>query len=971
MGEGISDWSRFERLTPFRVRDVLLVASHFDHYLLEESGYLAEIMQEEYSDLNLSQAPRIIHSPDARDALRLLRAREFDLVITMTRVGEMDVKAFGTEAKRVIEGLPVVMLSHNTRELATLSAGDGIDRIFVWTGDSRILLSICKLLEDERNVENDVRDGDVQVILLIEDSRRFYSAYLPLLYTQLVNQTTRLMGEGGNLHEKLLRLRARAKILLASDMNTAKSVIDRYHNNIIGIFTDGKFPNQGGQRDTAGLELVRYAQEGHRYMPILFQSKNLELKGDAEALGVRFLHKEDSQLYQGIEDFMVEEMNFGDFVFRMPDGSAVAKASNLEELIHGLENAPIESIEYHAERNHFSHWLRTRTEFYLAAGMRPMMVEDFDTPEGVRKYLADSVRNHIEQVRMRTIRDYDASRGGGSGFQRIGRGSLGGKGRGLAFFFTRMPDLGLGDSFPDVEFVVPRSVVIATDVFEEFVEDNDLGRFAHEDHSDEEVNRAFLGANFRDVITEEISVMLQQTKWPLAIRSSSLLEDSSHQPFAGVYATYMLANDHPNPEVRLRRLLEAIKLVYASTYHRGAKAYVAATPSTIEDERMAVVVQDLIGDEINGRFYPMISGAARSRNHYPIEPLIAEDGIAAICIGLGRQVSAGGKCLRYSPGQPRRIHQFYSNQSILDTSQRNFYAIPMNQEDGAVHPSEEHNLLNLGLAEAEEDGCLSLVGSTYVVSDDRIVDSVAVDGGPRVVTFAPVLKHGRFPLSEILSHVLNTCQNYIGSPVELEFAMSIDQASGEQRFAILQVRPMMEESVDIDIDLSEVDRSKAMCICSQSLGNGIIEGISDVVYVHPGRLDRMHTMDLTSEIEAIDAALRAEERPYVLIGPGRWGSSDPSLGIPVQWDQIMGSRAIVEVPMSDIHVEPSQGTHFFQNIITFNIGYLTIGADDFVDWDWLDSIEASAESGPLRHVHLDEPMKVILDSRDSEAIITK
>jgi hypothetical protein len=433
----------------------------------------------------------------------------------------------------------------------------------------------------------------------------------------------------------------------------------------------------------------------------------------------------------------------------------------------------------------------------------------------------------------------------------------------------------------------------------------------------------------------------------------------------------MLGNDHPDLEVRLRRLLEAIKLVYASTYHRGAKAYVAATPSTIEDERMAVVIQDLIGDEINGRFYPMISGAARSRNHYPVEPLIAEDGIAAICIGLGRQVSAGGKCLRYSPGQPRRIHQFHSNQAILDTSQRNFFAIPMNQEDGAVHSSEERNLLNLGLAEAEEDGCLSLVGSTYVVSDDRIVDSVTVDGGPRVVTFAPVLKHGRFPLSEILSHVLNTCQNYIGSPVELEFAMSIDQASGEQRFAILQVRPMMEESVDIDIDLSEVDRSKAMCICSQSLGNGIIEGISDVVYVHPERLDRMHTMDLTSEIEAIDAALRAEERPYVLIGPGRWGSSDPSLGIPVQWDQIMGSRTIVEVPMSDIHVEPSQGTHFFQNIITFNIGYLTIGADDFVDWDWLDSIEASAESGPLRHVHLDEPMKVILDSRDSEAIITK
>ena len=970
MGESISDWSRFERLTPFRVRDVLLVASHFDHYLLEESGYLAEIMQEEYSDLNLSQAPRIIHSPDARDALGLLRTREFDLVITMTRVGEMDVKAFGTEAKRIVEGLPVVMLSHNTRELATLSAGEGIDRIFVWTGDSRILLSICKLIEDERNVENDVRDGDVQVILLIEDSRRFYSMYLPLLYRQLVEQTTRLMGEGGNLHQKLLRLRARGKILLASDMNSAKSIIDRYHNNIIGIFTDGKFPNQGGQRDTAGLELVRYAQEGHRYMPILFQSKNIELKEDAEALGVRFLHKEDTQLYRRIEEFMVDEMNFGDFVFRMPDGSEVTRASNLEEFMHGLESVPIDSIEYHAGRNQFSHWLRTRSEFSLAAGMRPKKIGDFDTTEGIRKYLADSVRSHIVQVRMRTIGDYDAKREG-AGFQRIGRGSLGGKGRGLAFLFTRMLDLGLGSEFPDVEFVVPRSVVIGTDVFEEFVEDNGLGRFAHEDHEDEEVNGAFLKAGFTDEMEKKISVMLQQTKWPLAVRSSSLLEDSSHQPFAGVYATYMLANDHPDPVVRLKRVLEAIKLVYASTYYRRAKAYVAATPSTIEDERMAVVIQDLVGDEVNGRFYPTISGAARSRNHYPVEPILAEDGIAAICIGLGRQVSNGGKCLRYSPGQPRRIHQFYSNQATLDTSQRNFFAIPMRQEDGEVHAEEEDNLLNLSLAEAEEDGCLALVGSTYVVSDDRMVDSLAVDGGPRVVTFAPVLKHGRFPLSEILSHVLNTCQNYIGSPVELEFAMSINQDSGKRRFAILQVRPMMEESVDIDIDLADVERSKAMCICSQSLGNGVIEGIRDVVYVHPKRLDRMRTTDLISEIAAIDAALRAEDRPYVLIGPGRWGSSDPSLGIPAQWDHIMGSSVIVEVPMTDIHVEPSQGTHFFQNIITFNIGYLTIGPDDFVDWEWLDSVAASTDSGALRHVSLDEPLKVILDSRDSEAIITR
>ena len=535
----MSDWSRFERLTPFRVRDVLLVASHFDHYLLEESGYLAEIMRQEYSDLNLSQSPRIIHSPEARDALRLLQARDFDVVITMARVGDMDVNAFGIEAKNICPGLPVMMLSHNTRELAGLSAGEGIDRIFVWTGDSRILLSICKLIEDEKNVENDVRDGDVQVILLVEDSRRFYSAYLPLLYTQLVNQTTRLMGEGGNLHEKLLRLRARAKILLASDMESAKSIINRYQKNLIGVFTDGRFPNEGGNRDTAGLELVRYAQQGHRYLPILFQSKNIELKEEAEALGVRFLHKEDSQLYQSIEDFMVEEMNFGDFVFRKPDGAEVGRASNLKELAEGIESVSIESIEHHASRNQFSHWLRTRTEFSLAARMRPMTVDDFEDSEEVRSYLADSLRGHIEHVKMRTIRDFDSSTGG-IGFQRIGRGSLGGKGRGLAFFFTRMPDLGLSDSHPEVDFVIPRSIVLATDVFEEFIDDNELGRFAYKDYDDEVVDSAFLQADFRQEIVDEFSKLIEGIDWPLAVRSSSLLEDSSHQPFAGVYSTYML-----------------------------------------------------------------------------------------------------------------------------------------------------------------------------------------------------------------------------------------------------------------------------------------------------------------------------------------------------------------------------------------------------------------------------------------------
>ena len=970
MAVGISDLQSFERLTPFRVRDVLLVASPFDHYLLEESGYLAEIMRREYTDLNLSQAPRIIHSHDADDALELLANRDFDLIITMVRVGTMDPYAFGRRAKRDNPDLPVIMLSHNTRELATLHTGDGIDRIFVWTGDSRILLSICKLIEDEKNAENDVENGDVQVILLVEDSRRFYSAYLPLLYSQLVNQTTRLMGEGGNLHERLLRLRARAKILLASDYPTAKSIIDKYHHNIIGVFTDGKFPDPEDGRDTAGLKLVRYVRSRDLNLPILFQSKNLELKEEAEALGVRFLHKEDTQLYGRIADFMLEEMSFGDFIFKLPDGTEVGRAANLRQLVEELSRAPIESVEYHATRNHFSHWLRTRTEFSLAAILRHLTIGDFESTEEIRDFILNSMRGHIDRVRNRSIRDNDSPHSD-QGFLRIGRGSLGGKGRGLAFFFSRMPDLGLQDKFPDVEFIVPHSIVLATDLFEEFIEMNGLSRFAHEEHDDSEVDAEFLASKFSEDVEEELTAMLGHMTRPLAIRSSSLLEDASHQPFAGVYATHMIANDHSKLDVRLARLKEAIKLVFASTYHKGAKAYVAATPSSIQDERMAVVIQEIVGREVNGRYYPYIAGAARSRNHYPVSPLIGEDGIAAVCIGLGRQVASGEKCLRFSPGQPRRIHQFHSTEAMLDTSQTSFWAIPMGRSETPLSADETKNLVNLGLGEAEEDGRLALVGSTYVVADDRVVDSVRASGGPRVVTFAPILKHSRIPLAEILDHVLKRSESYLNSPIEIEFALVIDEDSGKKIFAILQVRPMLEESVDIDIDMSEVDRTRAIIMCSKALGNGVIDDIQDVVYIHPDRLDRMRTADLTDGVEAIDATLRSQGRSYLLIGPGRWGSSDPSLGIPVSWEQISGAKAIVEVPMSDIHLEPSQGTHFYQNIVTFNIGYLTITADDMLDFDWLDSIAPETEIGPLRHIALESPLKVVLDSRDSEAIVLR
>ena len=968
-GIELREIARFERLTPFRVRDVLLVSSHFDHYVLEEDGHLADLMNREYSALNLSQSPRLIHSPEASDALTLLRQRPFDLVITMSRIGEMAVHDFAQRAKSIHPGLPVVLLTYNTRELATLSVGSGIDRIFVWTGDSRILLAITKLIEDERNVLHDVDFGNVQIILLVEDSRRFYSAYLPLLYTQLLKQTTRLMGEGANLHERLMRLRARAKILLATDYEEAMLHIERYHNNIIGVFTDGRFPHEGGSGDTAGLDLTRHLREAHSNMPICFQSKNLELKEQAEALGATFIHKEDAQLYHRIADFMREKMSFGDFVFRTPDGEEIARASDLRELRVALKEVDISSIEFHAARNHFSHWMRTRTEFSLAAQLRVKKLGDFDSIEEVRNFLVDVIGHHLYQTRFHSVEDHTMGKQG-SGFQRIGTGSLGGKGRGLAFFYTRMPDLGLAEAFPDVKITVPKSMVIATDVFESFIERNHLEHFVHEGHSDMDVAAAFLAGKFTDEELLVMRSMLEVATWPLAVRSSSQLEDASHQPFAGVYSTYMIANDNPDMEVRVRELSRAIRLVYASTYYSSAKSYVAATPNSIEDERMAVVVQELVGTEHNQRFYPAISGVARSQNHYPVEPLKAEDGIAALALGLGRQVAKGGRCLRFSPAHPNRLHQFYSIDATLRTTQRKFYAIPMRSEGTILTHVDDSNLLHLDLDVAEEDGQLALVGSTYVAADDRIVDTLNRDG-QRVVTFAPALKHGKFPIAEILHHVLRTCESYLGTPVEIEFAVSYNVEKGVRRFSLLQLRPVVSGHEDIDVDLSEVDEERCLCLSSQALGNGIIDDVADIIYIHPERLNRLKSRDLTPIIERLNAELSRQNRPYLLIGPGRWGTADPSLGIPVSWGQISGAKTIVEVPMADIHVDPSQGTHFFQNIVSFSVGYLTLEKTDSMDWDWLDEHDAIFEEGPLRHIRTTTPMEILLDSSDGEALILK
>ncbi len=961
----------FELLTPFKVRDVLFVSSTYDQFVLEEEGLLGGLMAEQYDRLNLTQPPRIIHVSDADAALELLETRQFDLVITMMRIGDMKVHVFGRKVKKIWKDTPVVLLAYNTRELATLRTGRGIDHIFVWSGDSSILFAISKMVEDKKNLDHDIKVGDVQVLLLVEDSRRFYSTYLPRFYSILFDQTSRLMYDGFNIHDKILRLRSRAKVLLATTYEEAEDLIDKYGNNMIGLFTDGRFPVRGRLTANAGLKLVKEVRKKHKHMPILFQSTEDGNRLGAEALGCVFLAKDESNLHASIEEFMQSHMSFGDFNFLTPTGEILATATNLVELREILETIPEESLRFHAEQNHFSHWLRTRTEFELAAQLRHKTVREFSNIEGVRIFIISQVNNFLIEQREREVFDFSLDSAKFSVFQKLGKGSLGGKGRGLAFFFTRMQGLGLKEKYPEVSIGVPRTMVIATDIFEGFMRSNNLYDIALSEATDDEIAKAFLKAKFETGQKQMVEQVLEFTNWPLAIRSSSLLEDALHQPFAGVYATYMLPNDHPDIDIRVKQLVRAIKLVYASTFFKKAKSYVAATPNSIEEERMAVVIQELVGTHHGDKFYPTIAGVARSHNHYPVGDIQPGDGLVALALGLGKTVADGERCLRISPAHPKRIHQFASTEMTLKTAQREFWAVRMEKMADLIGTDPNITMIKSTLDAAEADGQLKHIASTYIAADDRIVDTLAKDG-PRLITMHGPLKRNSIPLLTILQDILTLLEDALSCPVEIEFAMLNDPEENINKFSLIQLRPLVADLSDVVVDLDEIEEETVILKSSQSLGNGIISKIKDIIYVDPQRLNRLKTRDLVPLITRLNNKLKREKRPYLLIGPGRWGSSDPSLGIPVSWSNISAAVAIVECDMLDIKVEPSQGTHFFQNIVSFQIGYLTVkDSEGGVDFDWLDQYEPEFEQGPLRHIRLEGPIRILLDSRNQSGLVQR
>ena len=971
---------QFSSLMQRRVHNILLVSSLYDSFTFQEDGNLGEMLFSEYQELNLSSAPAFSRVSTAEEAIAVARHEPPDLVITMPRVGEMDVFEFGRQLKEIAPDLPVVLLAYDTRELALLEARDdhfGVDRIFVWLGDARLFLTIIKWVEDHLNAAADASLSGLKIILLVEDSAHFYSVFLPMLYTEIVQQTQKLMGEGVNRMQRLLRMRARPKVLLAATYEEAEQIYWRYRKHILGVMTDARFPHNGKCDANAGADLIRAIHADRDDIPVLLHSNEPENADVAREVNATFINKSSPTLIREIRGFLRTYLGFGDFVFHMPNGEVVASAGDLKQLVEALNEVPDESIMYHAGRNDFSMWLMARTEFDLAKAIRPIRASEFGTAAELRAYLLRAVKEYRVRARAGLVQEfYSDSFDEEGAFTRIGVGSLGGKGRGLAFMHSLIGEYEVEHKIPGVRISVPPTTVVATDIFERFMDESDLSLLALSDADDSTIRRAFLEARLPGETQGELRTFLERVTYPLAVRSSSLLEDSSYQPFAGIYQTYMLPNADPDIEVRLEELCRAIRLVYASTYCADSKSYIDSTPNRLEDERMAVVVQQVTGRRHGDYLYPDIAGVGRTYDYYPVKGLRSEDGVASAVLGMGRMVVDGGRCVRFSPVQPRRLFQFSSTEAYLENAQREFFALDMTKPAPVREPllEADSNLALLDLETAMEHDTLAPVGSVYSQENDRVYEGVYRDG-IKLVTMAGVLSGDGFSLPRVLKFLMDIGQAGFSTHVEIEFAVNLAQEKGDPHdFTFLQIRPLVFDVSTEEMELDEVRAEDTVCISESTLGHGQIKGIRDIVFVRPDIFDRANTVTMVDEVGRFNALLRKEGRPYLLIGPGRWGSADHWLGIPVAWSHISGARCIVETQMEGITVEPSQGTHFFQNITSFGIGYFTLGTEgpsSHLDGEWLMAQKPAAESEHVRHLRLDDELEIIVNGRSSFGIIMK
>lgn len=970
----------FHKLMRFKVRDILLVSSLYDSYLFEEDGRLYELIRQEYQAFNFNHSPDITHVSSGKDAIELaLNDSRYDMIITTLHVEDMHAVQFAKMVRQAGLDIPIILLAFDNRErkeLVTYYDVSIFDRIFIWQGDFRLIMGIVKYIEDKLNVKNDTEVIGVQVIILIEDNVKFYSSYLPQIYGEIFFQAQRLIAEGLNLSHQFLRQRARPKILLCTNYEEAWNYFEEYKEYILGIISDVNFKRNGVKDPEAGITFAKRVKEEVSDIPILLQSSNIKHAEKAHEIGASFLLKGSPMLLRELSDFMKQYFSFGDFTFRLADGTEVGKATDLKSLEEMLRTVPDESIKYHAERNHFSNWLKARTEFWLADRLRPRKVEDFASITELRNDLIDSLNFYREQRKKGVITDFDKeSFDPYSGFARIGGGSLGGKSRGLGFINILLNEYKIQQMFEGVSIIVPAAVTIGTEIFDRFLEENNLKSFALNAKDDHEINRRFLEADkFPTEFILKLYGVLEVMNYPLAVRSSSLLEDSQYQPFAGVYSTHMLPNNSQDINTRLRELLSCIKRIYASTFYQSSKDYMRATSYRLEEEKMAIVIQRLIGSEHEERYYPDFAGVGKSYNFYPSSPQKPADGIALVALGLGKTVVDGGSVVRFCPKYPKHLPQFSNAVEVRRSTQKEFYALDLKSQfdDDFLHSPEEL-MKKYDLSVAEHDETLYNVGSTYSPENEAIYDGLSRSGS-RIVTFAPILKHGIFPLPQILELMLEIGSNGMGSQVEIEFAVNMRTAPRQPKeFAMLQMRPLVISQESEALVVDGYEKSDLLCSSVNALGNGAVHDVYDIIMVDPKTFERSKTNETALEVSIMNTKMLNEAIPYILIGMGRWGSLDPWLGIPVHWDQIAGASVIVETGFKDFQVAPSQGSHFFQNITSFNVGYFTVNEnpDDFVDWDWLNAIEPVESMTYVKRLRFESPLSIKINGLKNKGIILK
>lgn len=972
-----SDKDIFHDLMPFKVQEVLLVATLYDAFILERDGQLSEQIFGEYYQLNLSSAPRVTSAYSPDDALRKLGERKFDLVILMVGLDTRTPLALAAEIKKRRD-LPVVLLFNNSANLhqCPIDSPDlrDIDRIFVWNGYSKIFLAITKYIEDRMNVVNDTALGMVPVILLIEDSIRFYSRYLPFLYAEVMRQTQRLIADE-NLDEmnKLLRMRARPKILLATTYEEALQLFTQYRKALLAVISDVRFPRGGAVDPQAGLTFCRSVKEELPDLPILIQSSESSNEPKAHLLGAGFINKNSETLAFDIRNFLMDRLGFGNFIFRDLQGREIGSAANMEELEHLIRTIPDESLLYHAARNHFSAWLTARGEMLFARIMRSAHAADFPSPDGLRAFilsLFEKVR--AKKVKGRVINFDESVFGSASYIVRFANGSLGGKGRGIAFINNLVEHIDLSKHIPDLPIRIPTTAVIGIDEYDRMIDAPGLRNAIFRDTDHEQVKDLFLGTALSLDLRKKLKTFLSMVTCPLAVRSSGLFEDMLLQPFAGIYSTYIIPNNHPDLNVRFKQLMDAIRLVYASVFSPRSRAYFDAVGYKIEEERMAVIIQEVVGARHGRYHYPHLSGTAQSFNYYPVAHLRPEDGIATAALGLGSYVVEGEQAFRFSPRYPKL--DLLAPEYQAQSSQRFFYALDLDRTmPDDLREGEESCYTRLEIAEAEPHGVLTHLASVYDLENHRIEPGLS-RRGPRIINLANILKYDQVPLAHAIEVLLEIGEKSMGNPVEIEYALDLDTGgTGKPTFYLLQMKPLIQKGEEVSLTDDDLRADDLLLRTDRAMGNGQ-EDIHDLVFTDPALFNTAETVEMTAELEEINAALKAEGRRHILIGFGRWGTRDRWIGIPAQFNQISQARVIVEAGLEHFQVDSSLGSHFFHNITSMNIGYFTVRwgtPNHFIDWDWLLSRPVFKSTPHFRHIRSERPFTVIMDGRRGLSVIRK